>query len=123
MKYSGLNKYHVSKPCTKCNKSGQCQRCNGKGSVEEKCSSCAGIGKAFSSVVATRVFHDSCNSIADDIAVAAAKKQFDLGLRYFKGEGMPQDKAVEAVETLRRGLTGNSSRKQPRKVGVRRIST
>ena len=30
VKYSGFNKHHVSKPCTKCNESGDCKRCGGK---------------------------------------------------------------------------------------------
>ena len=70
MKYSGFHKYHVSKPYTKCNGNGECQRCGGKGSVEEKCSPCAGTGKVFSTKVAERVFRDSCNAIAD---IGAAK--------------------------------------------------
>ena len=74
VKYSGFNKYHVSKPCTKCSGSGKCKRCGGKGSVEEKCSACAGTGKVFSQTVAVRVFHDSCTAIVDSREAKARAK-------------------------------------------------
>ena len=74
VKYSGFNKYHVSKPCSKCNKSGHCQRCGGEGLVEEKCLTCAGTGKVISQTVAARVWHDSCTAIADSMAAKVRAK-------------------------------------------------
>lgn len=67
-----FNKYYELKPCSKCKESGRCQRCDGEGTTNEKCWTCAGTGKAFSKTVATRVFHDSCNTIAESMNVHMA---------------------------------------------------
>ena len=56
-----------SKQCRKCNGSGSCPNCGGKGSTVGKCAACSGTGKTFSMTVAERVFHDSCNAIADSM--------------------------------------------------------
>lgn len=67
-----FNKYYELKPCSKCKESGRCQRCDGEGTTNEKCWTCAGTGKAFSKTVAARVFHDSCNAIADGMNFVTA---------------------------------------------------
>ena len=46
---------------------GRCPKCAGEGSRKEKCVTCAGTGKVFSEAIATHVFHDLCNVIADDM--------------------------------------------------------
>ena len=62
---SRFNKYSESKPCSKCNESGRCNKCGGAGTIDGKCVTCAGTGKALSKEVAERVFRDSCNALAD----------------------------------------------------------
>ena len=66
-----------SKPCSKCNESGQCPKCGGEGSTKERCLTCGGTGKAFSKTIATRVFRDSCNTIADGVDVVPPPNNSD----------------------------------------------
>ena len=79
-----------SKPCTKCNESGQCPKCGGEGSTKERCLTCGGTGKAFSKTIATRVFRDSCNAIADGMTVTVASNHRDVN----PGERRTKPKSV-----------------------------
>ena len=70
----GFDRPNDSKPCRKCGGSGRCTKCGGEGSTMEKCFACAGTGKVFSKAIAERIFHDSCNAIADSMAAELRAK-------------------------------------------------
>lgn len=89
-----FNKYYELKPCSKCKESGRCQRCDGEGTTNEKCWTCAGTGKAFSKTVAARVFHDSCNTIADSMNVAMASNSASVKTTVNSGERSAKPQCV-----------------------------
>ena len=64
----GFDRPNGTKTCHKCGGGGRCQKCGGEGSVMEKCVACSGTGKVLSKAIAERVFRDSCNAIADNMA-------------------------------------------------------
>ncbi|MBP3404615.1 MAG: hypothetical protein J6N18_00800 [Kiritimatiellae bacterium] len=74
----GFDNNNESKTCRKCNGSGHCQKCSGAGSTNKKCLACAGTGRTFSKTVATMVFRDSCNTIADGVDIAATSNKADV---------------------------------------------
>ena len=74
----GFDRRDGRKQCRKCNGSGQCHKCGGGGSTTEKCSTCAGTGKVLDKTVAARIFHDSCNSIADGMKVAVSSNDANV---------------------------------------------
>lgn len=77
----GFDRSEGRKRCVKCNGTGHCHKCEGTGLMEEKCLTCSGTGKMFSKVVATRVFRDSCNALADDVDVVATSNNADVNTR------------------------------------------
>ena len=88
-----------SKPCSKCNESGQCPKCGGEGSTKEKCLTCGGTGKTFSKTIATRVFRDSCNTIADGMGMVTSRNQAE-DKSAAKGRPEVVVKPVESKEQL-----------------------
>ena len=70
----GFDRPNGSKPCRKCGGSGRCRECGGNGSAMEKCITCSGTGKVLSKAIAERIFHDSCNAIADSMAAELRAK-------------------------------------------------
>lgn len=63
----GFDGNNTEKTCGTCKGSGSCLKCRGEGALKEKCTTCAGTGKAFSKAIAAQAFRDSCIAIADDM--------------------------------------------------------
>lgn len=101
-----FNKYYELKPCSKCKESGRCQRCDGEGTTNEKCWTCAGTGKAFSKTVAARVFHDSCNAIANGMDVAATSNKVDVSSRVNLERRHMEQQSVAGELSQRRSRRG-----------------
>ena len=77
----GFDNNNETKPCRKCKGSGRCHKCGGEGSTREKCLSCSGTGKVFGKTVASRVFRDTCNAIADGVDVVPPPNNADVNHR------------------------------------------
>lgn len=115
------------KPCNKCNESGQCPKCGGEGSTKEKCMICSGTGKAISKIAATRIFHDSCKAIADNMkAVAASNGEMErstghprtISSKLSEVSNGPQDE----VSIQKKMVNERSSRRRGRTEGTRSSS-
>ena len=90
-----------SKPCSKCNESGQCPKCGGEGSTKEKCLTCGGTGKTFSKTIATRVFRDSCNAIADGMNVTMASNHANVNPRERRTKPKSVAKGTSSAEKIK----------------------
>ena len=96
----GFNRPNGTKPCHKCGGGGRCQKCGGTGSDMEKCSICLGTGIVLRKAIAERVFRDSCNAIADNMAAEVrAKAEAEKRER----ERIAAEARVKAEEEKREG--------------------
>lgn len=72
----GFNRPNEWKTCGKCRGDKKCGKCGGRGSINEKCMTCAGTGRLFNKAIAERVFRESCKELADAIdPVILARKE------------------------------------------------